>query len=195
MSVFWKKSVVLAVLVVAVIALTVVGSASLFFAISIFQSSLWISIILIALAGIAFEIGIVICFKILEHFGDGLPTQRHKDRVAVCVDRNVKVNGKFYSKYIQTNLDDVDFLISVLQEWAQYPQHDLDILIESELLGDRLTDNYLTLYGFELNEISYALVGENVKLTKFGVGMWVADNLSSKELDEFAESIKGNIDF
>lgn len=115
-------------------------------------------------------------------------------KVVEAVEYQVVVKNIVYSGYIKTSLDDIDFLQGILLEWAQFPQNEVEALLSNLSDSDMLTDKYLRDSGFCTEDNSGSIDAVSVNLIKFGDGKWVVDDMSFEDLEEFAESVYGNLE-
>lgn len=111
----------------------------------------------------------------------------------VIREKNV-VNDLFYPAYIKTSKSDKDFLWGVLYEWAQYPTNEATALMQDAEKEGYLEDKYLRSEGFYTEMNFGEITPPSITLIKFDEGKWVIPDMNFEELEEFAESIEGNLE-
>ena len=114
--------------------------------------------------------------------------------MAEAIEEVVKIGRKKFPGYIKTSKSDEDFLYGVLLEWAQYPVNEAVASIQDARREGWLEDPYLRKDGFDTEMNFGDTTLPSVTLIKLDEGKWVVPGMDFEDLDEFAESVEGNLE-
>ena len=114
--------------------------------------------------------------------------------MAEAIEEVVKIGRKKFPGYIKTSKSDEDFLYGVLLEWAQYPVNEAVASIQDARREGWLEDPYLRKDGFDTEMNFGDTTPPSVTLIKLDEGKWVVPGMDFEDLDEFAESVEGNLE-
>ena len=103
-----------------------------------------------------------------------------------AVEEVVAIGSNEYPGYIQTLLDDVSFLRSVMLQWAQFSKEEVDLILPEDSTGN---DAVYRTGGFLVEDD-----GGTVNFIKIGDGQWVIAGMEFQELESFAEDCEGNLE-
>ncbi len=101
---------------------------------------------------------------------------------------------KFQNGKIVTDLEAVEFFSLILKEWADYPPELVETIVGS-IEDWELEDFWLRTDGYLIADNShYKNDPDTVNLIKVGEGEWIVLDYTNEEMEEFVDSIQGNLD-